>query len=513
MKVRRIVALAGSLVLMLVLAAPAQAGPHHRHHPKGFRTQEDPYLTLSNEVPRGTSLTPIISSGEEVGDLMFEGIPDGIGVVPAKHGKVRVFVAHEQSHVPFGGTADFQDSSVSELVLDRRARVRWADVALPASAGFIRFCSAFMAGPEHGFRHYTFFVNEESNDVIDVPDGAPYGPDPSVAPQRQAGYTVAYDVRSGRYTQVAGMGRLNHENSVVIPGRWRRKAIWTTDDTFSAGTSQLYAYLARGRKDVLRDRGSLWAFQVTRTDQGRVDPTDPFNGANDYLDIQPGDDWRGRFIRVPSDIARGQTDLPPQDALEQWSNDHNVFQFIRLEDVATDVNHPRTVYVADTGSTRIVPDPTTGRMVRGPEGTVGSADNGRIFKFVVSKHNPRRVVSFSVLADGDAPMSDPTYVDMTSPDNLGTSRRSLMVQEDTTDARILQHDLRSGAWSTVATVTNSEGEASGIVDVSRWFGRGAWLTSVQIHDDAEWVDSEVVDADLTLKREAGQLILLRVPGS
>ncbi len=494
----------GALVPLMALGMSAQA------HPRGgFQTDESLYLTLSADA----SATPIISSGDTVGDFVFEGLPDGIGLAPARHGKVRVLVGHEQSHVPFGGLADFEDSSLSELVVDRKARVREAEVALPASAGFIRFCSAFMAGPKHGFRRYTLLLNEESNDVVDVPDGAPYGPDPSIAPRRQAGYTVAYDVASGRYTEVAGMGRLNHENSVVVPGRWKRKPIWTTDDTFSAGTSQLYAYLARGLKDVVRDRGSLWAFQVTRTDEGWVDPTDPFNGANDYLDIQPGDDWQGRFIRVPKRIARGETDLPPQDALEQWSNDHNVFQFIRLEDVATDVGHPRTVYVADTGSSRIVPDPETGRTMRGPDGTIGSADNGRVFKFVVSKKNPRWVSSFSVLADGDVPATDPTYVDMTSPDNLGTSAKSLMVEEDTTDARILRLDLDSGDWSTVATVANSDGEASGIVDASRWFGAGAWLTSVQIHDPAQWVVSEEVDEALTLKREAGQLILLRVPGS
>ena len=425
---------------------------------------------------------------------------------------MQVYVAHEQSRVPFGGTADFEDSSVSKLVLDGRARVRSADVALPSSAGFIRFCSAFMAGPEHGFRNYTFFVNEESNDIIDVPDGAPYGPDPAVAPQRQAGYAVAYDVRSGRYTQVAGMGRLNHENSVVVPGRWRHHSIWTTDDTFTAGTSQVYMYLTRSQDDLFRDRGSLWAFQVTRTDEGPVNPQDPFNGANDYLDIQPGDDWQGRFIRVPKRIARGETELPPQDALEQWSNDNNVFQFIRLEDVATDGHHPRTVYVADTGASRVVPDPATGRMHR-PADAIGLADNGRIFKFVVSKDNPRRVTSFSVFADGDAAETDPTYVEMTSPDNLDTSRTSLMVQEDTANANILRHDFGSGDWSTVATVVNADAESSGIVDASRWFGEGAWLSTVQIHDPAQWVDSEVVSPTLTLKREDGQLLLLRVPGS
>lgn len=510
--IRRVVSIAGALVLLLSLAVPAQAHPGRPHH-RGFQTDKDPYLTLAPDAPRGSFLKPIISVGEGPGNFEFEGIPDGIGLAPGRHGKVEAYVAHEQTTVPFFGEADFEDSSVSKLVLDRSARVRRARVALPASAGFIRFCSAFMAGPYEGFSRYTFFVNEESDDVIDVPDGAPYGADPAVAPQRQAGYAVAYDVRSGRYRQIAGMGRLNHENTVVIPGGWRKHSLWTTDDTFNAGTSQLYMYLTRSIKDMYRDRGNLWAFQVTHDNDGRVKRRDPFNGANDYLDIQPGDDWKGRFIRVPKRIARGNTKLPPQEALEQWSNDNNVFQFIRLEDLATDDHDPRTVYVADTGGSRIVPDPTTGRMTRfSSDDTtqVGQADNGRIFKFQVSKRNPRRVTSFSVLADGDASTDDPTYVDMTSPDNVDTSRRSLMVQEDTANARILRHDFRSGAWSTVATVNDPGGESSGIVDASGWFGHGAWLVTVQAHSTN--VDEEQ-RGDVLIKREDGQLLLMRIRGS
>ena len=147
------------------------------------------------------------------------------------------------------------------------------------------------------------------------------------------------------------MGRLNHENTVVIPGGWSRHALLTTDDTFSAPSAQLYLYLASQESHIWQDKGSLWAFRVTRTDEGPIDATDPFNGANDYLDLQPGESWQGQFIRVPKEIAKGQTGDAPQAALEQWSNDNNVFQFIRLEDLAYDKNDPRTVYIADTGST------------------------------------------------------------------------------------------------------------------------------------------------------------------
>jgi len=138
----------------------------------------------------------------------------------------------------------------------------------------------------------------------------------------------------------------------------------------------------------------------------------------------------GRFIRVPDDIADGTTDVAPQEALENWSNENNVFQFIRLEDLAYDRNDTNRVYIADTGRSRVVPDPETGRMVRGPSGTIGSADNGSIFVMELNDRNPRKVDAFYVLAQGDNEGAA-AFVPMVSPDNVDTSYNSLMVQEDT----------------------------------------------------------------------------------
>ncbi len=313
---------------------------------------------------------------------------------------------------------------------------------------------------------------------------------------------------SGESAPIAGMGRLNHENTIALPG-YNQITMLTTDDTFAATTSQLYMYLANHESHVWQDKGSLWAFQVTRTDDGAVDASDPFNGANDYLDIQPGDDWQGKFIRVPKEIARGTTGEAPQAALENGSNENNVFQFIRLEDLAYDKNDPSVVYVADTGATRVVPNPATGRMHRPPG--VGMADNGRIFRFEFDTTNPRKVTSFSVLADGDAPGSA-EFVGFTSPDNVDTGANSLMVQEDADDARIWRLDYSTGDWSVVATVNDTGGESSGIVDASDWFGAGSWLVTVQAHDFPP-VRSEVDGAGVFRKLEAGQLLLMNVPGS
>ena len=64
--------------LVLALAVPAAAAKPE----SGFLTTDSPFITLDPGLPSGASVTAIISSGDEVGDFMFEGLPDGIGIRP-----------------------------------------------------------------------------------------------------------------------------------------------------------------------------------------------------------------------------------------------------------------------------------------------------------------------------------------------------------------------------------------------------------------------------------------------
>jgi len=506
-----------SALIFVATFAPRSGATHV------YRTTQPSMLTLHPTAPLGSSLLPIINSGEtpaSLGGFTFEGIPDGLGAMPgATAGTLDVFVNHEQSRVPFGGFADLIDASVSKLTLDTTSGdegVLAASVAIPPTAGYLRFCSSTMAGPPEGLDRYLYFTNEESNDVVPVPAGAPYGPDSSLAPNRQAGYSVVLDPATGAFTQVPGMGRHNHENTMVVPGGWGRIAVLSGDDTFFTPPfpdwSQLYLYLAGNEDALLADQGSLWAFRVTRTDEGDIDPADPFNEANDYGDIQTGDVWQGRFIRVPQMVARGLTGEPPQRALENWANEHNIFQFIRVEDTAYDRNNPPVVYIADTGDRRMVPDPATGRLTRNPStGPFGAFPNGRVYRMEFSAENPRKVDSFSILLNADTGGPGGTLGPVFQPDNVGTSLNSLMVQEDTSQgfSRVWRYDLTLGTWSIVATVNDRDWESSGIVDASAWFGPGAWLLDVQAHD----VFVPLIPGSPALKREGGQLLLMRVPGS
>ncbi len=541
--------------LALVIAVPANASGA-----TGFQTT-NPSMVISSGIVAGVTFVPLINVGEEPYGTIFEGIPDGIGVRPGPEdeGWVDFYVTHEQSHVPFGTTAtnvfaDYQDSSVSRVRIDVASKsIIDMSVPLPASMGFIRFCSAFMAGPEHGFAHYTFLVNEESNDQIPVTAGMPYGTDPAAsAGRRQAGYAAYLDTENGKVGVLAGQGRHNHENTVVVPGGWAKGIVSLSgDDTFTSTStaerpnlSQLYMSVAKNWKAFQKDEGTLMGFRITGTGAGPVDPDDAFNGANDFFDIASGQTWTGEFIPVPAAIARGDNaGKLPQDDLEDWSNANNVFQFIRVEDIAYDPDSPRTVYFADTGNTRLYQEPTTGRLRRllsssDPLVPLSKSSQGRLFKMVFNAADPTKVDAFSVFTDGGSGVGQ---LNWRSPDNLAVGHGSIMVQEDASNAKVWMHRLgdASTAWTHVATVdqdqnaaTSDLGESSGIVDVSAWFGSGWWALDVQAHAQiiagVEVASNQQMDSQFLtwtdgpappggnqyrLRREAGQLLLMHVPGS
>ena len=522
--------------LALVIAVPA-ATIGAQAHPN-----QAPKVSIAAGAPAGSAVIGLINSGQTFDGVTFEGIPDGLGIVPVGQGNrfIDIYVAFEQSHVPFQGFADFEDSSVQVARLDLKTKqIVSLDEVLPPSAGYIRFCSAFMAGPDEGFGSYTFFVNEESNDVIEVVPGAQYEADPEITPYRQAGYSVWVDTQTGDYHQIAGLGRHNHENTVIVPGGWGDIVALSGDDTFTAPSSQLYLYSAANPGAFKQDRGSLWAFQVTGVNGTPLaDPSDPQNNANDYLEIVPGSNYQGRFISVPDAIAAGTEDYPdgshnnPQTSLEAWSNAMNVFQFVRIEDVAYDPDSPREVYFADTGTTRLKEDPATGRLFRaGATAFPYFNSDGRIFKMVMNAGDPTIVDSLTILAQGklEEQTGAATFnlidagVGFVNPDNLDVGHESLMVQEDAAGANdVWQHPLGTSSWARVASTTQvGTAETSGIVDASDWLGAGWWILDVQSHVNLtvgpgglsyQTLPSGPI-LNYNTRREDGQLLLLYIPGS
>jgi hypothetical protein len=502
---RVFLALAGVAATALATASAAGADP------AGFRTSQPPLLT---PVKSGVAVEPIISVGDTLKDgYTFEAIPDGISVVGHGQGRADVYVNHETSTVPFPftpatgiGFNDFTNAMLSNLKVNAQTHgVLEGSYVIPSEANYQRFCSNFLAGADAGFERPLIFANEEATDVVNrVGTAWPATPANGSQPE-QAGVVVAYDVKSGAYKTIYGMGRHNHENSVAIPG-YGHPVVLSGDDTFTAPSSQLYLYTADSGAGVWNDTGSLWAF---KSDVATV---------NDYGDMTIAGPVSGRFIPVPRAIATGD-----QTALENWSNANGVFQFIRVEDIAYDRTTPNVVYVADTGEPRAVPGPGAAYMTRGPATFRGPYMNGRLFKLVLDPADPTRG-TLSIAHDADAGgYGNPNAIHQL--DNLESTPNSVLIQEDPgghnqgiSYARIWRYDIATGATEVIARVNQDQvpsaapgsWESSGIVDVSDVFGPDMFLADVQA---GSLIVQEEQRGLLTYQREGGQLLLVKIPGA
>jgi hypothetical protein len=557
----------------------------------GFRTGQPSMLSA---VKAGVEITPLLTVGDVLpSGFRFESIPDGISVRTRGQGRVDLFVNHETSKVPFpynataptaaNGENDFDNAQVSRLILNQQsAGVLNGSFVISSRSGYQRFCSNYLATAKEGFDREILFTNEESPDYVYRQEASwpPTSGDPA---EEEAGLTVALDVRTGQHRPIYGMGRHNHENNVAIPG-YGHPVVFSGDDTFTSGPltdplnpsaklapsqSQLYSYIAPSTDELLADEGDLWAF-VSDTP-----------GVRNYYDVAPGSgtEVTGHFIKVPKDIATGKNPdgselkaadkgypLPPTDfswqldlrfatvapgpgidgpqwVLEYWSDLNNVFQFVRVEDIAYDKRPGmgNVVYIVDSGR---------GRTAAQSLDTNFRSTNGRIWRMVLDKDDPTKVTSLTVLVEGDDnPVK--TLTEIHQPDNLESTPTGLVVTEDpgssqqfpfgstdpaATTARLWYVPF-SGTPEVVAKVdqsadgpngpTDVDGrppgnlgawESSGIVDASAAFGPGAFLIDVQAH--TLWVEKAPGDdnngdgqPDFTYKREGGQLALIRIPGA
>ena len=558
----------------------------------GFKTAQPSMLTA---IKSGITVTPLLTVGDVFGDsgFRFEAIPDGISLRNRGNGRVDVYVNHETSKVPFpfntaaptasNGERDFDNSQVSALILNKNsAGVLDGSFVIPSSGGFQRFCSNYLATGKEGFDREVLFTNEESPDYVFRQEDSwppPMG-DPN---EEENGVVLALDVKSRQYHVIYGMGRHNHENNVAIPG-FDDLVVLSGDDTFTSGPltippggpnletsaasqSQLYSYIASDTDSLLADEGDLWAFVSD-------DPA-----FDDYYDFVPGSatSVSGHFIEVPKNIATGKnpdgseikaadlayplpptngswqrdlrTTVPtgidgPQWVLEYWSQLHNVFDFVRVEDIAYDKRPGmgNVVYVVDSGRGTA---PTVAPF-SGP----GISTNGRVWKMVLDPDDPKVVDSLSIAVEGDdSPVK--TLNEIHQPDNVETTQTGLLVTEDpgssqqfppnstdpnATTARLWYVPF-SGSPEVVVKIdqtadgegTDVDGradgnwgawETTGIVDASAAFGAGAFLINVQAHTlwvekalgPDTFIDSETVNPDFTYKREGGQLLLIRIPG-
>ena len=596
-RVSRRAALAAAAALMLSAAMPLASGAAPQ---SGFKTLELPMVVPGSGAPLGTEIKALITVGDMIGGYRFEAIPDGISVYQSGKNVGTVLVNHETSTVPFGYNAaptitnsfnDFHNSELSELVIRKGGGILSAEMVIQTGEGYHRFCSNYLAN-EDGFEDRPLlFTNEEGIDWVleDVDaDGLGWTNASSlvgVEGARQIGVVVAHDPDGGASREIWGMGRHNHENTVAIPG-YDDAVLLSGDDSFNqvAAQSQLYAYIADDADAVWEDEGDLWAFA----------PDEAYEEINTYYDFTPGSTMSisGRFVFVPKEIATGRLEgtdddllaaevpetlggpfpAPPSDGtwqrgpgitsgagidgpqwiLEHWGDPvdevagdfgNNIFQFLRIEDIAYDKRPgmSNVVYLVDSG--------------RGSSGQGnGISTNGRVWKMVLNPDDPKIVDSLSVLIEGDDAVVK-TLNEIHQPDNIESTQNGLLITEDpgssqqfnaaqqisdpgATTARLWYYRFSDGATFPVLNVDQSadEGitdedsaatagnwgawETSGIVDVSAVYGPNKFMIAVQAH--SLYVDQDQLNApdgpdggtapDWTFKREGGQLLMVTLPG-
>jgi hypothetical protein len=446
----------------------------------------------------GVKIEPILSTGDVVAGpkdvrkkYQMTGIPDGLGAF-RDGGMLNVLMNHElEAEAPPDVGARVSWLAIDPETLD----VKSASYPITGREGFLRFCSST-------FRYIDgkplYFTGEESTDdgslTKDTTDGMGRG-----------GSSIVLNANTGEHRQTRHFGLLPHENIVPVKGLERADLLTTEDGDAQVATkdadpavneAQLYSYIAPTFGGAISgDHGSLYAWKAN-PGQGQDD--DPSTD-----DIAQGETLEGHFVRI------SKKDNTDADALEAAVQAKDAFDFVRLEDAAVSKAKPNVVYINDTGS-------------------LGSeSGHGRLYKLKIDEDDPRDA-SLILLIDGDT-SKDP--VQMTNPDNLDTSKSSIVIQEDRNDeyrqsddpgggyGRVLVYDLETEKLRAVARVNTpsnaepGEWESSGVINASKLLGEDQWLLDVQAHSivDEEQPGRKLVpDSSVG---EDGQLLRIKIPNS
>jgi len=489
---------------LVTLAAVARAG-------------DDPFASAPayvRSLAPDVEIEPLLTVGQQVPHLgaageafRFVGIPDGIGAYATPEGHLVVLVNHEMSQsagsragpLPSGARItelhlahdQRHGRSALRVIAGRSAIERvWAGeppVQLDSiRAGFAKFCSSFLADARVGFDRPIYLTGEEAIG------------------------SKTFDGRGGQVVALCGrdayaiswMGRAKWENVVVMPFTGRRTVVMVLEDGPEDGDglhSQLYMYvgekqpgvadpliangLTGGRLYVFASREAARNSEATFTSKGRS--------------------VRGRWAPVD-----GRLDDEPFDAAAKAAGG---FGFVRIEDGAADPRDRGAFYFATTGE-------------RATANTLG-----RIYRLRIDPRRPEAGATLTLLLD---------YEDgIVGPDNLDVNRHGeLAIQEDPGfDLREIGMQRDSSVWiyhtrkhrlrriaeidrdparahalavdpsNESAPKTDIPGgwEASGILDMEAYLGRGAWLMTVQAHSLRIAPEDETV--------QGGQLLLLRTP--
>lgn len=422
-----------------------------------FLTKTKPYLQVI--APNNSTVKSLITFNDILPNgYVFPRLPDGLGFIHDRDdGLIDIFVNHELALDIVNEYA-----KVSKITINENGRVISGELIENGTGKYERFCSATIFR-ENGFKNPLFVTNEEIEE----------------------GIVVAYDTVTKNKTEMPWLGKFSHENTILVPNKNNKTLVFITEDG-EPSQSQLYMFMSDTPTNFLNGIGQLYVLIGE-------------NNITSFQDLQKGIIYNGYFQPVTWNwMTQNSTEL------EKEVQDLNALDFMRLEDADYNKVDSSIIYITDTGS-----DEYGERY-----------ENGRLYQFEIIEHsfnqsnnanipNNNYKVKFSIPLDGD------DGDDLRNPDNIATSKKSIMIQEDLNDyniidggvnARILKYDLTNHNLNPVAIVDQSqdvshpkagEWESSGIIEVFDIFGNGYWLLDIQAH---------------TLG-ESGQLLLMNNPGS
>ena len=513
---RRTCAALLGLSLLTVAVVPAAAATA-----RGPSTTTAPYILPVAGGVRITSLLTVNDGGAAGNGYEMVGIPDGLGLTKIGD-KLTILMNHELRDNPgqeqgivrrHGQLGAF----VSRLIIDPKTlRIRhgsdligpgtkywdypnggyvttaprWADLAAQ-QLSFGRFCSSSLSDPGvfynersgAGYRGQIYFGNEEDGDV-----------------GRSFGITL-----DGKATALPRFGLFSWENTVPADNR--------TDTT-----------LVMGQEDGPGDASQPWVYVGTKSKSGsplaRAGLTNGLSFVLDAVDPAVTNDaqWRATFpVGTGAPVTLVNVPWSLTGALQNTIAKEVGLSLNRIEDGHWDPRNRNDFYFLTTEGGE-----TSGTGLDGRDG-------GGLWRLrFVDIDRPFLGATLTLLLDGSQSLGA-TEPKFNKPDNMTVDRSgNILIQEDPGNnnhlARIIAYRISDGALAVVARFDETlfgpgatddparltiDEESSGIIDASRYLGRGTYLFDAQIHT-AKNLPAGTGPGTVQEYVENGQLLLLKV---
>lgn len=502
-------------------------------------------LMYMEPVASGVTMKALATAGDVIGGVMWQGVPDGIGVL-RDGDDLTVFVNHElsatnaiaNSITHAGGTTTA--ATVSAINLDTAAMsvtafrdvlssVSFYDYAtgswgstpgLPAGAAakdefgtpnhskaLNRFCSSHMAQPgdlsfttssggkavTYGYTGPVYFTGEEGSDESRA---------------------FAMD-NQGNMVQLPALGLAAWENFLVAPKTGKRTVVMGNEDG-SATDSQLWMYVGEkgtegnwAQKAGLTN-GSLYVMSINGIANDNAFRASNGKNVASVVSFQPID-WK--LNGVAQNAAARSLGM----------------EMARVEDGAFDPNNPNDYYFVTTESNKdakaTAPNPATPTVAR---------DGGALWRLRFNDvTNPMAGGTLTMLLDGsEQPL-------LNKPDNIDVDHAgNVLIQEDPGNndhiARLVAYRISDGKVGTLARfkdqyfkpggaafITRDE-ESSGVTDITEFLAKGDsdknsyYVFDAQVHASTLASRPDLAGASAATKAalaqaiEGGQLYVMTV---